>query len=92
MGGVWYGFGKAVGELPFGEVEWFFGSRHVWRQDRWLVMVTGIALSLCNIGGDGPWILVVVGGGPGFGGSEGGAFGQGQVALVADMGGNMTSR
>ena len=51
MGRVWYGFGKAVGELPFGEVEWFFGSRHVWRQDRWLVMVTGIALSLCNLGG-----------------------------------------
>ena len=27
-----------------------------------------------------------------MGGSEGGAFGQGQVALVAYMGGNMTSR
>ena len=38
MGGVWYGFGKAVGELPFGRVEWFFGSRHVWRQDRWMVV------------------------------------------------------
>ena len=47
---------------------------------------------IVQYGGDGPWILVVVGGGPGFGGSEGGAFGQGQVALVADMGGNMTSR
>ena len=23
MGRVWYGFGKAVGELPFGELEWF---------------------------------------------------------------------
>ena len=25
-----------VGELLFREVEWFFGSRHVWRQDRWI--------------------------------------------------------
>merc|ERR1712208_261597 len=25
-----------VGELLFREEEWFFGSRHVWRQDRWI--------------------------------------------------------
>ena len=27
---------------------------------------------IVQYGGDGPWILVVVGGGPGFGGSKGG--------------------
>ena len=91
MGGVWYGFGKAVGELPFGEVEWFSAADMCgdktagwsWSQE---------LLFHCAIWGGWTKDFSGSGGGPGFGGSERGAFGQGQVALVADMGGNMTSR
>ena len=73
--------------MPFGKAEWLFGSRQVWRLDRWMVVVTGIALSLgltMDLSGSWWWTWV-------WGGSKGGAFGQGQVALVADMHGNMTS-
>ena len=91
MGGIWYGFGKAVGELPFGEIEWFSAADMCgdktagwsWSQE---------LLFHCAIWGgwtmdfSGSWWWTWVWG------KRGGAFGQGQVALVADMGGNMTSR
>ena len=76
------------GELPFGKAEWFFGSRHVWRQDRWMVVELLIHCAIWggwNMDFSGSWLWTWVWG------EARGAFGQGQVVLVACMGGNMSS-
>ena len=91
MGRVWYGFGKAVGELPFGEVEWFSAADMCgdktagWSWSQELLFHCAIWWGwTMDFSGSWWWTWVW--------GKRGGAFGQGQVALVADMGGNMTSR